>query len=226
MPRNLVRLSDDGPRERLARTGVASLADAELVALVLGHGVPGRSARAIADELLREAGGLHGLARARGSHFARAAGVGTVQASRLLAAVELGRRTLTVPPEKKLPLQSPRALARFLLPQFGAHPVERMGAVLLDARHRLIRVHIVSEGTLDRTIGLPRDVFREAAIAGATAVVIFHNHPSGDPTPTPDDVLLTRRLRDAGEIVGIDLVDHMILADSTYYSLRMARLIG
>jgi DNA repair protein RadC len=101
-----------------------------------------------------------------------------------------------------------------------------MGAVLLDARHRLIRVHIVSEGTIDRTIGVPRDVFREAAIAGAAAVVIFHNHPTGDATPTPDDVLLTRRMQEAGEIVGIDLVDHIILADSTYYSLRMARLIG
>jgi len=226
MPRTIPGLTSDGPRERLARTGIASLADAELLALVLGHGVAGRSARAIAEDLLREAGGLHGLARTSCSRFARAAGVGTVQASRIMAAVELGRRTLTIQPEKKLPLQSPRALAQFLLPQFGAHPVERMGAVLLDARHRLIRVHIVSEGTIDRTIGVPRDVFREAAIAGAAAVVIFHNHPTGDATPTPDDVLLTRRMQEAGEIVGIDLVDHIILADSTYYSLRMARLIG
>jgi DNA repair protein RadC len=221
-----LRRLDEGPREKLARNGAASLSDAELLAVVLGHGVFGRSARAIADDLLREAGGLHGLARTSGSRFARAAGVGTVQASRVIAAVELGRRTLMVAPAEKLPLQSPRALAEFLLPRFGAHPVERLGAVLLDSRHRLIRVHIVSEGTLDRTIGLPRDVFREAAIAGASAVAIFHNHPTGDATPTPDDVLLTRRVRDAGEIVGIDLVDHIILADSTYYSLRMARLIG
>jgi len=226
MARTRAKLPDDGPRERLARGGVASLSDAELLALVLGHGMPGRPARLIADDLLREAGGLHGLARSRCSQFARAAGVGTVQAGRVMAAVELGRRTLTIQPEKKLALHSPRLLAEFLLPLYGAHPVERMGVVLLDSRHRLIRVHIVSEGTLDRTIGLPRDVFREAAIAGASAVAIFHNHPTGDPLPTPDDVQLTRRIQEAGEIVGIDLVDHVILADSTFYSLRMARLIG
>ena len=226
MARTPAGVSDDGPREKLARTGVASLSDAELLALVLGHGVSRRSARAIADDLLREAGGLHGLARTSGGHFARAAGVGTVQASRVMAAVELGRRTLTVRPDKKLQFLSPGDLANYLLPRFGAHHVERLGAVLLDSRHRLIRAYIVSEGTLDRTIGLPRDVFREATIAGAPAVVIFHNHPTGDPTPSPDDILLTRRMRDAGEIVGIELVDHIILADSTYYSLRMARLIG
>jgi len=226
MAKPLAHITDDRPREKLARGGVASLSDAELLAVILGHGVPGRPARTIADDLLREAGGVHGLARTSISRFARAAGVGTVQASRVMAAVELGRRTLMVPPAKRLQFLSPQEIAEYLLPRFGAHAVERLGVVLLDSRHRLIRVHIVSEGTIDRTIGLPRDVFREAAIAGASAVAIFHNHPTGDPMPSPDDVLLTRRVWDAGEIVGIELVDHVILADSTYYSMRMAQLIG
>ena len=144
------------------------------------------------------------------------------QASRILAAVELGRRTLTVLPDARTPIRSPDDIAEFLLPRFGAHPVERFGVVLLDTKHRMMGVHIVSEGSLDATLALPRDVFREATIAGAAAVLLFHNHPSGDPKPSPDDVVVTRRLTAAGRIVGIDVVDHLILADATYYSLRKA----
>jgi DNA repair protein RadC len=224
MPTSVRKLSEDGPREKLARAGVSSLGDDELLALVLGHGAAKRSALTIARELLAVAGGLHGLARTTGSLFDRAAGVGSVQAGRVLAAVELGRRTLLIAPEKKLPLHEPLAFARLLLPRFGAHPVERMGVVLLDTKHRLIRVHLVSEGGLDQTLGVPRDVFREATIAGASAVALFHNHPSGDPTPSRDDVLLTRRIAEAGEIVGIDVIEHIVLADASYYSMKTAKL--
>jgi DNA repair protein RadC len=218
-------LVEDRPRERLARAGVASLGDAELLALVLGHGAAGRSALTIARDLLAAAGGLHGLARTTSSLFDRAAGVGPVQAGRVMAAVELGRRTLLIPPEQKLPLHDAFAFARLLLPRFGSHPVERMGVVLLDTKHRLIRIHLVSEGGLDWTAGVPRDVLREATIAGASAVALFHNHPSGDPTPSEDDLRLTQRMVAAGEIVGVDVVEHIVLADSSYFSMKRARLI-
>jgi DNA repair protein RadC len=212
----------DRPRERLARNGVGALADSELLALVLGHGAAGRTALQLAGVMLREIGGVHGLTKVGVDRLTNIAGVGPAQSSRVLAAIELGRRTLLVSPKARLPLRSPGAFAGFLLPRFGAHPVERFGAVLLDTRHRLLRIHVVSEGGLDATLAVPRDVFREAAIARAAAVVVFHNHPSGDPKPTNSDLALTRRLIDAGRIVGIDVLDHLILTDTVYCSLRRA----
>jgi DNA repair protein RadC len=216
---NGVEETDDLPRERLGRLGVRSLSDGELLALVLGHGTPRRSAREIATQLLRDAGGVHGLARASVDRMALVPGVGKAQASRVMAAVELGRRTLTTSPRPREPLGSPRAMAEYLLPRYGAHSAERFGVLLLDSRHRYIRVVIVSEGSMDAAVALPRDVFREATIAGAAAVVLFHNHPSGDPTPSRADIQLTQRLMDAGEIIGIDVLDHLVLADSRYCSM-------
>ena len=212
--------TDDLPRERLGRLGVRSLSDAELLALVLGHGTPRRSSRAIAAELLIQTGGVHGLGRASVGRMAMVPGVGEAQASRVVAAIELGRRTLTLALRARQPLHSPQEIAAFLLPRYGAHAVERFGVLLLDAQHRFIRAHIVSEGGMDAAVAVPRDVFREAAIAGAAAVVLFHNHPSGDPTPSREDIVLTRRLIAAGEIVGIEVIDHMVLADTSYCSMR------
>ena len=201
------------------------MSDAELIALILGHGTRRRPAAEIAAALLIDAGGVHGLARVTVGRLALVPGVGEAQASRVIAAVELGRRTLTLSPRARQPLHSPEAIAGFLLPRFGAHAVERFGVLLLDARHRYIRVHIVSEGGMDAAVAIPRDVFREATIAGAAAVVLFHNHPSGDPTPSRADVLLTRRLITAGEIVGIDVIDHLVLADTSFCSMRESRRI-
>ena len=115
---------------------------------------------------------------------------------------------------------SARDIALFLLPQFGAAPVERFGIMLLDTRHRLIRTRLLSLGTLDASLVSPREVFREALLTGAAAIVAFHNHPSGDPTPSEEDIALTRRLARAGSLIGIDLVDHMILADMKYCSMK------
>jgi len=213
---------DDRPREKLARNGTAALSDNELLALVLGHGSAGRTALEMAAALLEDMGGLHGLTRVSVDRLTLVAGVGPAQSGRVLAAIELGRRTLLVSPQARQPLRSPQEFASFLLPRFGAHSTERFGAVLLDSRHRFLRVHVVSEGGLDGTMAVPRDVFREAAITRAAAVVVFHNHPSGDPSPTRSDLELTRRLIDAGRIVGIDVLDHLILADTVYCSLRKA----
>jgi DNA repair protein RadC len=113
----------------------------------------------------------------------------------------------------------------YLLPEYGTHPVERFGVLLLDLKHRLLATRIVSTGVLDATLAHPREVFREAVMASAAAIVVFHNHPSGDPRPSPDDMVLTERLRTAGVIVGVDLVDHLILAERQYYSMKEARLL-
>jgi DNA repair protein RadC len=117
-------------------------------------------------------------------------------------------------------LRTPRDAAAYLLPAFGSRPTEQFGVVLLDAKHRVVRTAIVAAGTLNTTVVQPRDVFREAMLGAAAAVVVFHNHPSGDPTPSPDDVELTRRLAAAGALMGIDLVDHIVLGDVRYCSFK------
>ena len=216
----------DRPREKLVRVGADALGDNELVAVVLGSGQRARSALDLANALLDDVGGLHRLARASHDVLCRVPGVGGAQAARLLAAVELGRRTLLQPPVDRPQLRSPRDTAGYLLPRFSARPVEHFGLVLLDVRCRVIRTALLSVGTIDATTVHPREVFREAAVAGASSVVLFHNHPSGDPAPSPDDVRLTARLVRAGEVMGIDVIDHLILADDRYYSFRESGGLG
>jgi len=217
----------DRPRERLDDVGPAGLSDLELVTLVLGHGGRAGSALELAARLLDEFGGVHGLTRVSYDELRLVRGVGAARAAQVLAAVELGRRTLTRERVSRLPLGSPREVAAYLLPRFGAGSVEQFGVVLLDARHRPIKTALLSVGTLDCSVVHPREVFRAAAAAGAAAVVLFHNHPSGDPLPSPEDAELTWRLGRAGDLMGIDVVDHLVLADSRYYSFREAgRLRG
>jgi len=211
------------PREKLARVGVSGLGDNELLALVLGTGSRVSDALGLANALLQSVGGLHGLVRADFGELQRVAGVGTARGAQIVAAVELGRRTLLRRGTARPRLSTPRDLARHLLPQFGALAVEHFGIVMLDTKHRVLRIKIVSIGSLDTTVVHPREVFREAASASAAAIVLFHNHPSGDPTPSKDDLVLTARMVRAGEVMGIDVVDHLILADQRYYSLVESR---
>ena len=137
----------------------------------------------------------------------------------MAAAVELGRRTLVRGGDERPRYQTPRQLAGYLLPQYGAAQVEQFGVVMLDTKHRVIRIKLLSIGGLDTAIVQPREVFREATLASASAIVLFHNHPSGDPTPSDDDLALTARLVRAGDIMGIDVLDHLILCEQRYYSL-------
>jgi len=215
----------DRPREKLERAGVDALGDNELVALVLGHGQPGANALATANHLLEVSGGVAGLTRVHRRQLLQVPGIGPAQASRVLAAVELGRRTLLVEAGDRPRFPNALEMARFLLPRFGAYPVERFGVMLLDTKLRLVGVELVSVGGLDASLADPRDVFRVAIAARASALVLFHNHPSGDPTPSLDDIRLTQRLAAAGEVVGIDVVDHVILADQRYRSLREMRIL-
>lgn len=215
---------EDRPREKLDRSGVGALGDNELLALVIGRGTTGQSALSVATEVLATAGGVHGLTRISAGRLAQMPGLGAVLSSRVLAGIELGRRTLTRAPSARLQFRRAEDVAAFILPRFGASAVERFGALLLDSRLRLIKTQLISSGTLDATTATPREVFREATVAGAAAIVVFHNHPSGDPTPSPDDVKLTARLVDAGAILGIDVLDHVILADTRYVSMKDSKL--
>jgi DNA repair protein RadC len=210
----------DRPREKLVRLGVAGLGDNELLAVVLGSGARQTDALMVANAILEAAGGLHGVPRIGHEDLRRVHGVGTAKAAQVLAAIELGRRTLVRRPGQRTQFGSPREIATYLLPQFGARSVEQFGVVLLDTKHRLLRTTLVSVGTLDSSPAHPREVFREATAASAAAVVLFHNHPSGDPRPSEDDCDLTGRLVEAGRIIGIRVLDHIILADTKYFSFK------
>jgi DNA repair protein RadC len=218
--------SQDRPREKLARVGAASLGDNELLAVVLGAGTRRHDSLGLANALLDRAGGLHAVVACSEDELRTVPGVGPVRAGRVMAALELGRRTLLRPPDERPSLRTPRDVAGCLLPSFGARPVEQFGIVLLDAKHRLLKTVVLTVGTLDRSVVHPREIFREAAAARAAGIVLFHNHPSGDPTPSTDDLLLTRRMVDAGRLMGIDVLDHVILADTRYCSLRETGHLG
>ena len=212
----------DRPREKLVRLGAGGLGDNELLAIVLTSGARRSGVLDLANAILEAAGGLHGVPRIGHDDLRRVRGIGTAKAAQVLAAIELGRRTLLRRPAARLRFESPREVAGYLLPQFGARVVEQFGVVLLDTKHRLLRTTLVSIGTVDSSPAHPREVFREATAAAAAAVVLFHNHPSGDPMPSTDDCDLTRRLLQAGEIIGIQVLDHIILADTKYFSFKEA----
>jgi len=217
-------LPDDRPREKLRQLGATALGDNELVALVIGSGSRRGNAIAVANALLAAHGGLHGLARCTPDDCLRVAGIGRARAAQIVAALELGRRALAHAPSARLLIRGPEDAAGYLMPRFGSRGVEQFGIMLLDSKHRVMRTTVLSIGTLNSSAVEPREVFREAAIGGAAAIVLFHNHPSGDPTPSPEDVALTRRLVAAGSLLGIDVVDHLILGDVRYWSIKETRL--
>jgi DNA repair protein RadC len=210
----------DRPREKLVRAGPSALGDNELVALVLGSGTRDRGALSLAHDVLDVAGGADGLPRMALDELRRVEGVGEARAARLVAAVELGRRALVREAGDRPRFRTPADLAHYLMPLHGGHRVERFGVLLLDMKQRLIRASVLSVGTSESTPAQPREVFREALLASAANVVVFHNHPSGDPLPSTADISVTRRMEQVGELVGITLMDHIILGAGRYYSFK------
>jgi DNA repair protein RadC len=186
----------------------------------LGTGTASRGALSVAQDVLDVAGGVEGLAHLAVDDLLRVSGVGPPRAARVVAAVELGRRAVTRRGLERPQLKTPRELAEYLLPLYGGHREERFGIVMLDSKYRLLRSDTISIGTLDASIAHPRDIFRAAAIGSAFCIALFHNHPSGDPAPSRDDVALTARLVAAGDLLEIPVVDHVILGAGRYYSFR------
>jgi DNA repair protein RadC len=210
----------DRPREKLERVGPAALGDNELLAIVLGHGVANAGALDLANTVLSSCAGLTGLARASLDELRRVPGIGPARAAQIVAAVETGRRTLLRGRREPTRIVNALDAARVLVPQFGTKAVEHFGVLLLDTRFQLLRTSLISIGTLDASIVHPREVFREATVAGAFAIILFHNHPSGHPKPSEEDVALTKRLMAAGDLMGITVLDHVIVTERGYYSLR------
>jgi DNA repair protein RadC len=203
--------ADERPRERLLAHGASTLSDGELVAVLLRTGRRGASALDVARELLATTGGLPGLAAvARRGHLERR-GLGPVKEATLIAAVELARRLARTDLPEREPLAHPAAAASYLALRYAGRDQEILGALYLDTRHRLIAERELYRGTLNRAAVEPRLVLKEGLLAGAAALIVFHTHPSGDPTPSAEDLAFTRRLGEAGEVVGIRVVDHLIL---------------
>jgi DNA repair protein RadC len=222
-PRRVLDLpSEDRPRERLARHGAAALSNRELLAVVLGTGTRRASALDVAASLLES--GLRGLAGRSVAELESERGLGRAKAARVAATLELGARLASegrTAPAFRTAAES----ARYLLPRYGARPVETFGILALDVRHRLKREAVISVGCLTSSLVHPREVFQEAVVSRAAALVLFHNHPSGDPEPSGEDVALTRRLASAGTLMGIEVLDHLVLGAGRFVSLKERGLL-
>lgn len=216
------------PRERLLEKGAEQLSDAELLAVLLGtgDGRAGYNALDTGREMLIRFGGLRGLLRAGQREFEELPGVGPVKVARILAALELGGRATAAPAGERVELSCSRDVYRAYRSRLSPLTREVFLAVLLDVRKRRIRDVRVSEGGLTGTLVYPRDVLGPAIREAAAGLIVLHNHPSGDPTPSPEDLEVTHRLAAAGELVGIPLLDHLIIGHDGYVSLADQGFLG
>lgn len=215
--------ASERPRERLLQYGSDPLSSEELIALILGTGARGKSAVEIARVLLEETGGLIDLSRANPRELACIRGIGAARAARLVAAFQLGRRAMAGPVSKVV-VREPADVFRYLQPRLQGMTQEVFLVLALDARNAIQDEIEVARGTLTGVDVHPREVFRPLVRQAAAAAVVAHNHPSGDPRPSSDDVALTRRLRMTGEILGIPILDHVVIGDADFTSL--AEMIG
>lgn len=212
--------TEEQPRERLLRNGSQSLSDGELVAILLRTGRPGHSAIDLGRELLAQHGGTAGLLGLC-SRALRREGLGPAKAATLLAAVELARRLARARLPERRPLTDPAAVASYLGLRYLVRDQEVMGALFLDTRNRLLSESEVFRGTLNRAAVEPRALLKQALLRDAAGLVLFHTHPSGDPAPSAEDLGFTRRMAEAGEVVGVRMVDHLILGSGgRWVSLR------
>ena len=213
-------LNPDGlPRERLVALGAAALADAELVALLLGSGTRGMNALDVAQALLARDGGVAGLAHASLDELRDQPGVGLARAAAVLAAIELGRREVGERPARGRRIASAADVANHLRARLHACSVEEFWALALDVRHRVLWETCLARGCLTGVEVHPRDAFRPLIRGGAAAVIFCHNHPSGDPSPSRQDLELTTRLREVGELCGIAVLDHVVVGADGFTSI-------
>lgn len=210
------------PRERLQENGVEALADLELLAILLGTGTQGQTALDLARQLLLELprGDLAELGQQNLKELCRLSGLGPAKAARILAGLELGRRVSRAEAPQREKLDSPEAVYRLLASQLEHQKQEHFLALYVDTKNRLLGRKVISSGILNGTLIHPREIFREALIQGAYALLAVHNHPSGDPEPSPDDLETTRRLIHCGKLMQIELLDHIIIGRRAFSSLR------
>lgn len=216
--------SEARPRERLVSEGASALGPAELLAIILRVGGPGENVIAMAQRLLAEFGGLVGLARATVEELNHSHGMGTAKATQIKAALELGRRMHLATPDERLRVHSPVDVANLLQMEMGLLEKEEMRCVILDTRNNILKVSTVYRGSLNTAVVRVAEVFREAIRANAASIIVVHNHPSGDPSPSPEDVSVTEALVKAGQLLGIDVLDHVVIGRQRFVSMKERRM--
>lgn len=208
------------PRERMAEYGPEALSNAELLAILLRVGSRGESAVRLAERLLSEFDGLVGLARARIPQLSETSGMGLAKAAQVKAAFELGKRLAATPDRPKAVVRRSEDVVALVTEELRYREQECLMGIFLDIRNQVICKRILTIGTLTGSAAHPREVFREALAQGCANLIVCHNHPSGDPSPSKDDIALTRRLVEVGELMGIPLLDHIVIGDGRYVSLK------
>jgi DNA repair protein RadC len=211
---------EERPRERLAKCGPQVLSNAELLAVLLRVGVPGENAVDVAHRLLNDLGGLPGLHRAEFSELCSQHGVGLAKASQIKAAIELGNRLSVVAPDERPAIHSPADAAALVQYEMGALEQEQLRVMLLDTRNRVEAIIEVYQGSLNSSQVRVGELFKSAIRRSAAAIIVVHNHPSGDPTPSPDDVAVTRAIVQAGKILDINVLDHLVIGRGRFVSLK------
>lgn len=222
--RSTYRITDlersDRPRERLIAYGPEVLSNAELIAILLRTGTGGANAIQLGQRLLKEFGGLPGLQRAPFRALRRVRGVGQAKACQIKAAVEIGRRIADTSPADKPVIRSPEDAAALLMYEMSALEQEHLRVLLLDTRNRVTEVCEVYRGSLNSSLIRVAEIFRDAVRANAASVIIVHNHPSGDPTPSPEDVSVTRAIIEAGRLLDVEVLDHLVIGQGRFVSLK------
>lgn len=212
--------SDERPQEKLKLRGAASLSNGELLAILLRTGLPGETVVDIAQRLLVTHGGLLGLSRVDYADLCKERGLGEVKAAKLKAAVELARRLQVERPDERARISSPEDIAALVSSEMAALDQEELRVVLLNTKNEVLRIVTVYRGSVNAARIRVAEVFKEAIRQNAPSLVILHNHPSGDPTPSGDDVAVTRELVQAGRLLDIEVLDHLVIGDGRHTSLR------
>jgi DNA repair protein RadC len=224
-PLTIKELPADGrPREKLKALGPAALSEAELLAIILRVGTHGESVVDLSNRLLKTYGGLVGLARVSFAELCDVHGLGEAKACQLKAGLELGRRLLLAQPEERLQVRSPADLAPLLIIEMSHLDQETLRVVLLNTKNQVIRFVDVYRGSLNASLVRVPELFKEAVRVNAAAIIVAHNHPSGDPTPSPEDVRVTEQIVAAGKLLDIEVLDHLVIGERTFVSMREKRL--
>lgn len=214
----------DRPRERLLAHGAATLSNADLLAILINTGTPGESVTSLSQRIISEFGGLRGLMRADITDLRAIKGLGPAKAAHLAVALELANRVVALGPDERPKITSPEDALRLVGPEMGALDVEQLRVILVDTKHRVLGIKVVYQGTANQAQVRVSEVFRDAIRQNATGIVVVHNHPSGDSTPSSADISLTADLDAAGRLLGIDLLDHLIVSAHNHTSLRRLNL--